>query len=32
VSKPGNEAHRVYLERVGFVPEGDAYVRDLTAA
>lgn len=31
VSKPGNEAHRVYLERVGFVREGDRYVRDLTA-
>ena len=32
VSKPGNEAHRTYLERVGFVREGDQYVRDLTAA
>lgn len=30
-SRPGNELHRTYLERVGFVRDGDRYVRDLAA-
>lgn len=31
VSRPGNDLHRTYLERVGFVREGDQYVRHLGA-
>lgn len=27
VSRPGSDVHRAYLERVGFVREGDVYVR-----
>lgn len=30
VSRPGSDVHRAYLERVGFVREGDVYVRHLT--
>jgi hypothetical protein len=31
VSTPGNEAHRGYLERVGFRRDGERYVLDLSA-
>jgi ribosomal protein S18 acetylase RimI-like enzyme len=30
VTRPGNDAHRAYLERIGFQPDGDRFVLDLT--
>jgi hypothetical protein len=30
VTRPGDETHRAYLERIGFVRRGDCYERELT--